>query len=281
MTLRPVTADDLPGIEALLRRHLATSMFILVNLREHGLQSDVPRGLSLWLAEDGAGVFAISNEGMVMPQMPGAGAAHWQAAVEVVDRPLIGVLGDPAQARAFLRGAGLGDAPTNLDQDEKAFALDLDDLCLPPTTGIALRSATSGDRARMVAWRRGYHIECLGTSAKDAQPQAERDIDHYQTADSHRILSDNGRDVAMTGFNARLSDIVQIGGVYTPPALRARGYARTAVGMHLAEARGGGARQALLFSSSPQAIRAYRALGFQPNGGYSLVLFEGPQEVHP
>ncbi len=43
----------------------------------------------------------------------------------------------------------------------------------------------------------------------------------------------------------------------------------------------GDARQALLFSSSPQAIRAYRALGFQPNGGYSLVLIEGPQEVRP
>jgi predicted GNAT family acetyltransferase len=168
-----------------------------------------------------------------------------------------------------------------MNEDEQAFALALDDLIMPPTQGFALRSATAEDRALMVEWRTEYHIEVLGTPAQESLAEAEADIDHYRTADSHRILSHDGRDVSMTGFNARTTDVVQIGGVYTPPEFRSRGFARTAVAMHLDEARAGGATRALLFSSSEKAIRAYRAIGFRPNGGFSLILFDGPQEVQP
>ena len=115
---------------------------------------------------------------------------------------------------------------------------------------------------------------------EDFQMRAEEDIKGYAALDSHRVLYQDGVPVAMTGFNAVLSEAVQIGGVYTPPALRNRGLARRAVAMHLAEARENGVRKAILFAASTQAARAYEAVGFIRVGDFSVVLFEKPQVVN-
>lgn len=66
--------------------------------------------------------------------------------------------------------------------------------------------------------------------------------------------------------------MVQVGGVYTPPALRSRGYARCAVAGSLLAARAEGAERAILFTNNPAAVRAYEALGFARIGEYALVL---------
>jgi predicted GNAT family acetyltransferase len=78
----------------------------------------------------------------------------------------------------------------------------------------------------------------------------------------------------MAGFNARLPDMVQVGGVYTPPEARGRGYARTAVALCLRAARERGVRRAILFTGEDNipAIRAYRALGFERIGDFAIVL---------
>src|SRR5438552_2962199 len=77
-----------------------------------------------------------------------------------------------------------------------------------------------------------------------------------QAQGDHWLLEDRGEPLSYTAFNARLPDIVQVGGVWTPPALRGRGYARCAVAGSLLEARAGGARRAILFTSSASAARA-------------------------
>ena len=89
----------------------------------------------------------------------------------------------------------------------------------------------------------------------------------------------DGKPVAMTGFNARLPEVVQIGGVYTPPELRGNGYAKLAVALHLIEARTAGATRAVLFAASESAARAYIAIGFQPAGQFSLLLFTNPKDT--
>jgi predicted GNAT family acetyltransferase len=83
----------------------------------------------------------------------------------------------------------------------------------------------------------------------------------------------------MTGFNATLPEIVQIGGVYTPADLRGRGYARRAVALHLAEARGKGTARAVLFAANDAAARAYRAIGFQPAVPFTLFLLSTPTRI--
>jgi len=65
---------------------------------------------------------------------------------------------------------------------------------------------------------------------------------------------------------------VQLGGIYTPPALRGRGFARCAVAASLLAARERGASRAVLFTGNPNAVRTYEALGFARVGDYSIVL---------
>jgi predicted GNAT family acetyltransferase len=80
----------------------------------------------------------------------------------------------------------------------------------------------------------------------------------------------------MTGFNAALPDIVQIGSVYTPPEFRGQGHARRALALHLAQARDQGVTTAILFASGPAAVRAYQSIGFRQIGEYAQVAFAKP-----
>ena len=74
-----------------------------------------------------------------------------------------------------------------------------------------------------------------------------------------------------------MPEAVQIGGVYTPPALRRKGLARRAVALHLAEARAQGSEMAVLFAASDNASRAYEAIGFERRGDYAVLVYETPQ----
>jgi predicted GNAT family acetyltransferase len=83
----------------------------------------------------------------------------------------------------------------------------------------------------------------------------------------------------VAGFNATLPEIVQIGGVYTPAALRGKGYARRAVALHLAEARAAGVARAVLFAANDAAARAYQAIGFRRADPFTLFLLATPTRI--
>jgi predicted GNAT family acetyltransferase len=94
-------------------------------------------------------------------------------------------------------------------------------------------------------------------------------------AGSAWLIEHDGVPTSFSGFNARLPDVVQIGGVFTPPALRSRGWARAAVASQLAAVVGEGVSRALLFTGEDNlaAQRAYTAIGFRRIGDYGLLLF--------
>jgi predicted GNAT family acetyltransferase len=71
-----------------------------------------------------------------------------------------------------------------------------------------------------------------------------------------------------------LPDVVQIGGVYTPPALRSRGYARAVVAGSLAAAAAMGVGRSILFTGRDNvaARRAYESIGYRRIGDYGLVV---------
>jgi RimJ/RimL family protein N-acetyltransferase len=269
-------------VEAFLLRHVDGAMFPLSNLRNHGLgpddfASDHPHAMRLWIIGPGVqGVIALTRQGILMPMVPD-GTDLGGLMEQVAGLTITGAVGPAVQVRVLLAALGLADRPTLRDEDEEGFALHLADLRIPSQMGASLIAPGAEQRDLMVDWRVVYHREVLGTP--DPQQRANVDIDGYLARDSHRVLLVEGQPVAMTGFNAVLPEIVQIGGVFTPPALRSRGYARLAVALHLVEAREAGARRAVLFAANAAAARAYRAIGFQPADPVGLVLFDGPQEV--
>jgi predicted GNAT family acetyltransferase len=88
------------------------------------------------------------------------------------------------------------------------------------------------------------------------------------------VLVQDETPVAYSVFNATLPDIVQIGGVWTPPESRGRGYARSVVAGSLLAAHQQEVRRAVLFANPANAAAraAYLSIGFEIVGDYGLVL---------
>ncbi len=269
--MQRVTEKTLPQARALLETAPHLAMFPLSNIDRFGLDGDADYAPIMWT--DGQGVLTVTRVGMVMPFFPNGDIGA--AAGLLGGRKIIGVLGQTQAARALISQAGLSSLPTTLDRDEPQFKLRIDDMILPKGKGhlIPLQDAP---RKVMEEWRVAYDIEALGSREADARDRVGREIDRYIANDSHRVLIVDSRPVCTTGFNACLPDIVQIGGVYTPPELRRQGHARRAVALHLAEAQDAGVAFATLFAANAAAARAYVAIGFQQVGDWTLTLYDGP-----
>ncbi|WP_422065268.1 GNAT family N-acetyltransferase [Shimia sp.] len=279
MSWREVTESDLGWIEVFLRDHLQSSMFFLSSLADHGLGGAEPRALRVWALEgDQPGLFALSNEGGILLQAPDAQAADWAATAPFWQgRPLVGCLGESTQVAAFLAVSGLDQRPMSLNGAEPGYRLALTALRLPACDGLTLIPLSEAPRSLIESWRVDYHRTVMGTPEHARAAAAQNDIAGYLARDSHRVVMRGDVPVAMSGFNATLPDVVQIGGVYTPPELRGQGLARRSVALHLAEARDRGVTHSVLFAASPQAARAYEAIGFERNGSFSMMMFHSEE----
>lgn len=277
---RVATEQDLEWVDAFLRDHVQSSMFLLGNLRDFGLHSEASYALKLWVLGRGKGIFAIANSGTILLHVPDAPSGVWQtAAALIAGRDVTGILGDAPQVRRFAEAAGLAAVDMLLDSDDLGFQITLSDVRLAPRAGDRLIRLVDANRALVESWRAAYNCEAIGMDPDTAKSRACSEIAKYVENDSHRVLLSNGVHVAMTGFNTRLPDVVQIGGVFTPPELRGQGHARHAVALHLAEAQHDGAKDAVLFAANEAAASAYRAVGFQPAGKFALMLFRNAQKI--
>ena len=120
-------------------------------------------------------------------------------------------------------------------------------------------------------------MRLLGAADDDAtRARCREDFERAFASQEPCLLTHAGIPRARSTFNARLPDMVQVGGVYTPPAQRGRGYARAAVALSLVHARRRGAKRAVLFTGdhNTSAIAAYRALGFERIDDFAIVLFK-------
>lgn len=273
--------DDRAAIEALLAARIDQAMFPLVNLRAHGLgRGDFPgphdHASRFWRL--GNGLVALTRAGMILPLLDAAPDLTGLASA-LRGLTVSGAVGPAASVRPILAALGLDRLPTATNRDEPGFTLDLDRLILPDLPGSTLHPITAQDLPLVTGWRQTYIGEVLGQTGPDARRRAGAELADYLSRDSHRLLLHHGQPVAMTGFNATLPEIVQIGGVYTPTTLRGRGFARRAVALHLEEARRNGTRRAVLFAASDAAARAYLAVGFQPAATFTLFLLAAPARI--
>lgn len=168
---------------------------------------------------------------------------------------------------------------------EELYSLDLAALVIPEalTTGrVVGRLAESRDVDILTRWRVGYEVETLGEEENTwlwalEHAMAERVIDDSNTW----ILEAEGQPVATSAFNTRIQEAVQVGGVWTSPEFRNRGYARCAVAQSLLDARKEGTQKAILFTGEDNlpAQKAYTALGFRHIGDYHLLILREPLHV--
>ena len=205
-----------------------------------------------------------------------------RAAVRASGRAVAGILGPHAQVGAARRALGLAGAPATMDSREDLFALELAGLRVPgPLAADALRCRPPrpDEVELLIDWRHDYGVETLGEPPGPATRAAGADwIERFQREGRHWVLEAEGRPVAYSAFNAMTPECVQVGGVWTPPALRRRGYARAVVAGSLLLARGRGVARSVLFTETGNhpAQAAYRALGYERVGDYGILLFAEP-----
>jgi predicted GNAT family acetyltransferase len=275
--IRQAKASDAARIEAFLAGHPETSMFLRGNLEAHGIgQSahDHACDYFLWSAEGPVrAVFGCSNNGFLMLQCPGREVEALAAAAQALaGRQVQGLTGDAAQARLWLGALGLA-GRLKVDHVEPLYDLELATM---PRADLAWRRPEAGDAALLATWFQGYEADtgtgAAGTpqAAEAARDRARRTID----AGICQLLLERGRPVGMAAVNARVKDIVQVGGVYVPREERNRGAGRLVQAL-LMQAERDGARRAVLFSNNDAASRAYEAIGFRRVGDYLVALTDG------
>ncbi|MBD2517828.1 GNAT family N-acetyltransferase [Nostoc sp. FACHB-973] len=287
-TLKVLQPGDEPLLEAFLSEHADTSMFLRSNWRAAGLVDQGARFQGTYIAayinEAIVAVAAHFWNGMVIVQAPVHLAEVVQVAVTESGHPIAGISGPAAQVEATKSVLGLSNRLTQLDESEILFSLTLADLQIPPALAakeVQCRLPHADELELLSEWCAAYNIEALGqTETPNLRPACRQVIEARQATSMHWILLAENTPVSYSAFNASLPDIVQIGGVWTPPALRGKGYAKSVVAGSLLEVRSHGVKRAILFTSQDnQAAQAvYRGIGFLPTGEkYGLVLFENTQ----
>lgn len=279
--IREAVKGDEAALEAFLARHFETTMFMRGNLRDFGLgNTDAPYAMRYFLNESAGkitGVGAVANIGSLMACAPDAlseMAAHMRSTL-TVDHKCPAILGTPDQVAVLRRTFDLESAETEMEDTEPLFSLALKDLVIPPHEGLTLGKVDDADRQTVADWTHDYAVEVLGAAPTDeTRSNTNGEVASQISTDRIRLLKKGDTVVAKTMFNAVTPDTVQIGGVYTPPALRGNGYARIVLALHLAQVRANGVKNAILFSASDSASNAYRAIGFCRVGTYSIVLFK-------
>ena len=286
MELRVLTAGDEERLERFLAGHPDTSMFLRSNARRAGLVYEGAAFQALYLGgfqgETLVAVAAHAWNGMMLfqaPDGPEAVAAVARACAEHSGRPVTGLSGPRAQVKAGRDALGLADAPAKLEGCEWLYAMELGGIIVPQSLrngSIVCRPPHADERDLLCDWRFAYDIETLGSPDSEETRQRSTAFLDAQIADGDAWVATDvtagPEPVSLAAFNAALPDIVQLGGIYTPPQLRGRGYAKAAVAHSLLIARERGASRAVLFTENPSAARTYEAVGFRRTGDYSLVL---------
>jgi GNAT superfamily N-acetyltransferase len=281
MEIRPLGPGDEASLDAFLAIHRDSSMFLRANARQGGLEygGQPYQGVYCGLFDAGElrGVVAHYWNGMLLVQAPRRAGDLARACADVSGRPITGLAGPVGQVPVARAALGREDAPTKVDGADWMYGLDLADLVVPAALArgdVTCRPPKPEERETLCEWRIAYDIELLGASDTPEARRYSAEFLDRQIAESNAwVLLDRGQLVSLSGFNAALPDMVQLGGIYTPPSLRGRGYAKAAVAGSLLAARQRGAARAVLFTSTASAARSYEGIGFRRAGDYCLVLF--------
>lgn len=287
--IRILKPGDEAALEAFLLPRVESSMFLIGNMRAAGLadRGRAYEGTYAAAFEDRevAGVVAhYWNQSLVL-QAPVHLNALWQAAVEASERPIKGLIGPDDQVRAVEGALDIDASNAQLDETEKLYDLRLDELFVPGSLGsggLTGRRIEARDLDVIADWRIAYSCETLGEEdgpqlRARCRASVERSLEEQRTW----VVEDQGVPVSCSSFNAVIQEAVQVGGVWTPPELRRRGYGRAAVAASLLDARAEGATRAILFTGEDNiaAQKAYVALGFRHVGSYRMLLLKSPIRV--
>jgi uncharacterized protein len=288
--IRILHPPDQNALEAFLLPRLASSMFLVGNSRHVGLHDHGQRYEGTYAAafEHGLIVGAAAHywNGYLVMQAPVATVEVCRAAASASGRALGGLIGPADQVERVRLSLGITAEHLRMDEVEYLYTLDLAALRVPEALHnreLQVRPATTDDLELATDWRVQYGVETMND--QDTDEYRSRCRAGVQTSIEEGtlfILHDSaGQPLAQSGFNATLQEAVQVGGVYTPPPSRGRGYGRAVVAGSLQHMYERGVPQAVLYTGMDNipAQKAYTAIGFGRVGDYRVMLLHAPLPV--
>jgi hypothetical protein len=195
-------------------------------------------------------------------------AAHAEAIADALAddaTEIPGVLGPVTEARAFVgRFAARTGRAGAIEIRQRIFRADR---VLPPRPAPGRwRLAREGDRARLADWAEAFRLEAAPESPRHADPSLVADRWIRRIDRTVYLWEDAGRAVAMAGAGGETPSGTRIGPLYTPRALRRRGYASNLVAATTRDQLDRGRRFCFLFTdlANPTSNRIYQAIGYRP-----------------
>ena len=292
--IRVLQPGDEAALEAFLLPRIETSMFLLGSMRAAGLVDGGEFLQGTYVAVfDGDKIVGVAahywNDNLIV-QAPVHIEALCAAAIEASGRRVGGLLGPAGQVQAAIDALAVAkdaldvaEDTIQLDETEYLYSLALADLLVPEglrTGRLVGRRLQPRDQDQVTEWLVAFALESLG--AEDSPQLWERtraNVERKVEQGTTWILEDGGRPVSTSGFNTTTAEAVQIGGVFTPPELRSRGYGRAVVAASLLDARAEGVESSILFTGvrNIPAQKSYEALGYRHIGAYRLILLRAPE----
>jgi RimJ/RimL family protein N-acetyltransferase len=134
-----------------------------------------------------------------------------------------------------------------------------------------LRSGDPADRVLLSEWMRAFTEEV-------EIPGADRAAEYVdaQLLRGRLFVWFDGRPVSMVATSPTVAGVTRVGPVYTPPELRARGYASSAVAAVSADALATGATRCALFTdlANPTSNKIYADVGYRRIADWEEHAFE-------
>jgi predicted GNAT family acetyltransferase len=284
---RVLKPGDEAALAAFVLPRIASSMFLLGNMRMSGLvDKGKPYTGTYAAAFDGDDIVGAAGHfwnGNLIVQSPLEYLYDlWQTAVSASKRSINGILGPAEQVAFVFTFLQIEPDLVKVDEVEYLYSLDLADLVVPDALQngrLQGHRALPEDLDILTQWRVGFMVEMMNEADSPSLRERVRSVTQ-RYIDERRVwlLIEDETPVSMTAFNTAAAEAVQVGGVYTPPVQRSKGYARAAVAASLLDARDEGAQIGVLFTGIDNypAQKAYEALGFDRVGDFRALLLKRP-----
>lgn len=262
---------------AFLTARFASSMFLLGNFEDQGsrLTEQSNSGNFKLLMDSGEvkGVFCLTRRGNLLLSAEPEERAN-ELILEACRRepmPIKGVIGEWAAASSFWEYLKEQEKIQAASFESREHLYQLREISVAEGHS-KVRLLSSDDFSQWLPIRRAYTRE-EGLKEDLSDEALRANFERYTAMKEFWGYFESGRLLSTAALNARALDIGQVGGVYTVPEMRGRGFSRTVMKVLLSDcARIHNIRRMILFTGEKNlaAQELYQGLGFEKIGYFGI-----------
>jgi len=275
-----VSGKDLPEVKAFLEQNRETSMFLLSNIENYGLRltEEMFSGNFKCLRSQGRvhAVFCLSRGGVLLAQTNGSEdfSKEILKACQEEEVPVDGVLGEWKTAEGLWRALLNQDRSlqTSFQSKERLYSLPLRQERNVKDIPEGVRNLQIADFEVWEKLNNDYLTE-EGLPLRGTREQRRKNFERRTASGYWWGLWEGESLVSIAAYNARYGPIGQVGGVFTEPAYRRKGFSRAVMEKLIVDSvEQHGVDLLILFTGEKNeaARNMYERLGFAQIGFYGI-----------